>query len=272
MTVAAVAASWGARHRQLRATTSPDGRYAVRVPAGSWSMAADRADLVTRWTGTTTPHERPFSQESVWQPVAAGGVRDGLDFRLLPRSARSCWDLMEIFYAGGGDGPPIAVDRRSARQNELETWIAQNGDLIRAWIDSGLAPPAERPTGYPPGHPLHVPVAGPLVAALRPALALPAGVSVPRDRFAVRTRCSVARPCAAGVLTATAARGRAVRVARGRLTRSTRARAVSLRLTSGGRRLLRTRRTLPVRIRWTAPGAKRAVPLGTLRLRATPRR
>lgn len=329
VTVSAVRGGWGARVRQLRATTAADGRYAVRVTAGAWSMAADRSDLVTRWTGPTAPHERPFPQDAAQQPVAAGEVREGVDFRLLPRPARSCWapgvpvngrrtlawiagaaerpdpswppadtdlcgaphaatqitpqndgpfvtggqrmDLMEAYYAAGGDGPPIAMDRKSAEQNELETWIAQNGDLIRAWMDSGLPPPAERPTGYPPGHPLYVAPARP-TTALRPLLTLPSAVAVPRDRFTVRNRCSAARPCAGGSLTATVARGRAVPVARGRLARSTRSRKVTLRLTSRGRHLLRTKRSLPVRIAWTASGEARAVSLGTLRLRAPARR
>jgi hypothetical protein len=141
-------------------------------------------------------------------------------------------------------------------------------------MDSGLPPPAERPTGYPPGHPLHVPPGaagtGPRTV-LRPTIALPATTGVPRDRFAVRTRCSAARPCVAGALTATAVRGRAVSLARGRLGRSTRPGAVSLRLTAEGRRRLRSARTLRVRIGWTAAGTTRAVSLGTLRLRATRR-
>lgn len=334
--VGAVQASWSSRARQLRATTAADGRYSIRVPAGSYTLAADRPDLVTRWTGTTTPHERAVPQDAAWQAVAAGQSLQDVDFRLLARPARSCWgpgpdmhgrrtlawltgttdrpepswppadadlcaaphaatqivtqndgpfttggqrmDLMEAYLAGGGDGPPIAMDRKGAAQTELETWISQNGDLIRAWMDSGFPPPAERPTGYPPGHPLHVP---PVVATppasrpstvLRPTVALPAAVAVPRDRFVVRARCSATRPCAAGTFTATVARKAGPRVASGRSASTTRSRAVPLRLSARGRRLLRASRSLRVRIAWTARGATRATALGTLRLRSTPRR
>ncbi|MCK9249226.1 MAG: carboxypeptidase-like regulatory domain-containing protein [Solirubrobacteraceae bacterium] len=80
---------WGRRHPT---TTDVDGRYALRVPASEYVVRADRADLVTRWTGPTgAPHVHASAWEAGWVTARAGVPADGVDFTLLARPARSCW-------------------------------------------------------------------------------------------------------------------------------------------------------------------------------------
>ncbi|MGE4425377.1 MAG: carboxypeptidase-like regulatory domain-containing protein [Solirubrobacteraceae bacterium] len=165
---------------------------------------------------------------------------------------------------------PSAEEQARALQGELAR------QMLMPWLDALLR--GEPVPGFPPVvlpvGPNETPVAttrGGPVGATPQRVTVPARAVVRRGRLGLRVRCATAGPCA-GTVRLVATRGRATRrrtvtLARGSLRSTRRARTLRLRLTAGGRSLLRRERTVRATATWTTRAGKTARRVGRVRLR-----
>ncbi|WP_026909645.1 carboxypeptidase-like regulatory domain-containing protein [Patulibacter minatonensis] len=272
------------------ATTDANGRYDLPVYAGWWYLLAERPDLVRHWIG-----DRPSLNGAGAVEIAPGQTVDGVDFRLPPRPARSCWADGGYWIAGTADRPapsfpPDAGDYCSGPLAPKAPLIVrdqgpflvggQHMDMIEqmeavmmpaTW--SGRNPPTVRLvsdgyTGIAQGTPTPPPaVARPSGSAAPVAASLVGTRRVPvrRGRLVATTSCPAHATCR-GALTVTvprvSTRGRkaaslTIASTGTRTTRGTH--RTTLRLTSTGTRMLRSAHgRLAATLRWAPAGSTKA--------------
>ena len=270
-----------------RTTTDADGRWDLLVPPGGYRLVAERADLARRWLGGVL---HPFDPAAGFVDVAAGRTRDGLDFRLGPLPARSCWAAGGYWITGTVErpDPSFPPDRDDSCAADLAPAgplrVANVGpyrvggqqmDLIEQMFAlgmptefGGLTPPAVRIAGQSNAA---GGIATPAPQTPRPAapaaaapgtLATAARVPVRRGRFVATTTCPRGSTCS-GVLravvtrrTGTRSRSTTVTVASARVAAGSGRRRTTMRLNATGRRLLRVGGgTLRASLRWETAGA-----------------
>lgn len=280
-----------------RTTTDADGRYELLVPPGSYRMVAERPDLTRRWLGGVL---HPFDPAAGFADVAQNRTREGVDFRLGPRPARSCWAVGGYWITGTVEqpDPSFPPDRDDSCGADLAPpgplRVANEGqhvlggqrmDMIEFMLAMGMAtefggltPPAVRLVGQSnAAGGIATPQPQPPKATTAPAaapgtLATAARVPVRRGRFVATTTCPRGTRCSgtlrAVVVRSARSRTATVTVATARVAAGAGRRRTTMRLNAAGRRLLRSSGgTLRATLRWETPGAA-ARPARTVRLEA----